>query len=105
MPSIDTYEVLLIYAYPRKLFYRFICSLRSGNRICNHSIFQGIMKHAVGEGSFDGGDQGLLNSYFADWSYTDIHKHLPFLYNMVATATYSYTPAYRRLKKFSLGKR
>ena len=95
MPSIDTYEVLLIYTYPRKLFFINV-SLRSGNRICNHSIFQGIMKHAVGEGSFDGGDQGLLNSYFADWSYTDIHKHLPFLYNMVATATYSYTPAYRR---------
>ena len=54
------------------------------------------MVHATSEGSFDGGDQGLLNSYFSDWAYTDIHKHLPFLYNMVATATYSYTPAYRR---------
>ena len=54
------------------------------------------MVHASSEGSFDGGDQGLLNSYFSNWAYTDIHKHLPFLYNMVATATYSYTPAYRR---------
>ena len=54
------------------------------------------MNHAAIDGSFDGGDQGLLNSYFADWAYTDIQKHLPFLYNMVATATYSYLPAYKR---------
>ena len=58
------------------------------------------MRHAADEGSFDGGDQGLLNSYFADWAYTDIQKHLPFLYNMVATATYSYIPAYRRYLSF-----
>ena len=54
------------------------------------------MSHAATEGSFDGGDQGLLNSYFHTWSYTDINKHLPFLYNMVASATYSYSPAYKR---------
>lgn len=61
--------------------------------------YENIMRHAADEGSFDGGDQGLLNSYFADWVYTDIQKHLPFLYNMVATATYSYIPAYRRFGK------
>jgi len=45
------------------------------------------------EGSFDGGDQGLLNSYFSDWSTTDISRHLPFVYNMAANLTYSYLPA------------
>ena len=54
------------------------------------------MKHAAIIGSFDGGDQGLLNSYFYNWSHSDINKHLPFLYNVVATATYSYSPAYHR---------
>jgi len=61
--------------------------------------YEKIMNHAAIEGSFDGGDQGLLNSYFSDWAYTDIQKHLPFLYNMVATATYSYLPAYKRFGK------
>jgi len=61
--------------------------------------YEKIMSHAAIEGSFDGGDQGLLNSYFSDWAYTDIQKHLPFLYNMVATATYSYLPAYKRFGK------
>jgi len=65
----------------------------------SHDTYENIMKHASTEGSFDGGDQGLLNSYFEDWAYTDIQKHLPFLYNMVATATYSYLPAYKRFGK------
>jgi hypothetical protein len=42
-----------------------------------------------------GGDQGLLNLYFSDWATKDISRHLPFLYNMVSTATYSYLPAYK----------
>ena len=57
--------------------------------------FQAIMQHATDHGSFDGGDQGLLNTYFSDWASKDISKHLSFLYNMVATATYTYLPAYR----------
>jgi len=43
-----------------------------------------------------GGDQGLLNMFFSDWAHTDIKKHLPFLYNVVPQATYSYLPAFRR---------
>ena len=46
-------------------------------------------------GSFDGGDQGLLNTFFSDWATKDIARHLPFTYNMVATASYSYLPAYK----------
>ncbi|KAI4804169.1 hypothetical protein KUCAC02_025806 [Chaenocephalus aceratus] len=33
-------------------------------------------------GSFDGGDQGVLNSYFNTWATKDISKHLPFIYNL-----------------------
>ena len=57
------------------------------------------MKHAMARGSFDGGDQGLLNTFFSDWPTKDIATHLPFIYNMVATATYSYLPAYKYFGK------
>ena len=43
-----------------------------------------------------GGDQGLLNTYFSDWATRDISRHLPFLYNMTASATYTYLPAFLR---------
>ncbi|XP_055334394.1 glycogenin-1-like [Paramacrobiotus metropolitanus] len=45
--------------------------------------------------SFDGGDQGILNMFFNDWPTADIKKHLPFIYNMVASINYSYRPAFR----------
>jgi len=48
-------------------------------------------------GSFDGGDQGLLNQYFHNWlSIQD--GRLPFLYNVVSNAVYSYKPAYAHYK-------
>jgi glycogenin glucosyltransferase len=47
-------------------------------------------------GSFDGGDQGLLNLFFDKWATQDIEKHLPFTYNLVAHAFYSYLPAYKQ---------
>lgn len=62
----------------------------------SHKTYEAIMEHAAKEGSFDGGDQGLLNTFFSDWPTKDIHKHLPFLYNMVATATYTYLPAFKK---------
>jgi len=58
------------------------------------STFTAIVEHAKETGSFDGGDQGLLNTYFSDWAFKDITKHLPFIYNLVSTATYSYKPAF-----------
>nr|XP_057946905.1 glycogenin-1-like [Doryrhamphus excisus] len=44
-------------------------------------------------GSFDGGDQGVLNSFFSTWATADISKHLPFIYNVSSSAVYSYLPA------------
>nr|CAD7405472.1 unnamed protein product [Timema poppensis] len=43
-----------------------------------------------------GGDQGLLNQFFSDWASQDIGRHLPFIYNMCSSATYSYLPAYKQ---------
>ncbi|CAH8454455.1 unnamed protein product [Schistosoma mattheei] len=45
-------------------------------------------------GSFDGGDQGLLNIFFSDWATKDIRLHLPFIYNVISQAFYSYPPAF-----------
>uniref|UniRef100_A0A8C6V2K6 glycogenin glucosyltransferase n=1 Tax=Neogobius melanostomus TaxID=47308 RepID=A0A8C6V2K6_9GOBI len=46
-------------------------------------------------GSFDGGDQGILNSFFNTWATADISKHLPFIYNLSSIAIYSYLPAFK----------
>ncbi|CAG06641.1 unnamed protein product, partial [Tetraodon nigroviridis] len=59
-----------------------------------------LLAHARQHGSFDGGDQGLLNSFFSSWSVEDITKHLPFVYNLSGSCVYSYPPAFqhRRLQ-------
>eukprot|EP00112_Aurelia_sp_Birch-Aquarium-sp1_P020049 Seg5078.2 transcript_id=Seg5078.2/GoldUCD/mRNA.D3Y31 product=Glycogenin-1 protein_id=Seg5078.2/GoldUCD/D3Y31 len=58
--------------------------------------YDALIKFADEQGSFDGGDQGLLNMYFKDWATKDIAYHLPFVYNMVANICYSYAPAYKK---------
>ncbi|XP_076763091.1 glycogenin 1 isoform X3 [Xylocopa sonorina] len=62
----------------------------------SQQTFASITSFAAAKGSFDGGDQGLLNMYFSDWARKDISKHLPFIYNMCSTATYSYLPAFKQ---------
>uniref|UniRef100_H3DQ39 glycogenin glucosyltransferase n=1 Tax=Tetraodon nigroviridis TaxID=99883 RepID=H3DQ39_TETNG len=47
-------------------------------------------------GSFDGGDQGVLNSFFNTWATADISKHLPFIYNLSTVSIYSYLPAFKQ---------
>merc|ERR1719509_630545 len=61
----------------------------------NMETFKAILQFACEHGSFDGGDQGLLNHYFSTWATKDISKHLPFVYNMCWTATYTCQPAYK----------
>ncbi|XP_068147681.1 glycogenin-1 isoform X1 [Drosophila tropicalis] len=60
--------------------------------------FTQITEFAIKNGSFDGGDQGLLNQYFADWATADIKKHLPFVYNVTAYASYCYLPAFKQFR-------
>ncbi|XP_034184518.2 glycogenin 1 isoform X2 [Osmia lignaria lignaria] len=62
----------------------------------SQQTFASITAFAAAKGSFDGGDQGLLNLYFSDWAHKDISKHLPFIYNMCSTAVYSYLPAFKQ---------
>ncbi|KAM5197316.1 glycogenin-2 isoform 2-T2 [Hipposideros larvatus] len=58
-----------------------------------HSL---LLQHATDHGSFDGADQGLLNSFFSSWSTADIHKHLPFIYNLSSNTAYTYSPAFKQ---------
>ncbi|XP_071848416.1 glycogenin-1-like [Apostichopus japonicus] len=53
-----------------------------------------LIQCALTLGSFDGGDQGLLNTFFKDWPTKDMNRHLPFIYNMTSSMSYSYLPAY-----------
>ncbi|XP_029459538.1 glycogenin-2 isoform X2 [Rhinatrema bivittatum] len=59
-------------------------------------MYARLLQFAVQHGSFDGGDQGLLNSFFSNWATTDISKHLPFVYNLSSSSVYTYTPAFRQ---------
>ncbi|XP_055374007.1 uncharacterized protein LOC129607217 isoform X4 [Condylostylus longicornis] len=64
----------------------------------NLETFNKLIEFAVKNGSFDGGDQGLLNQYFSDWATKDISKHLPFTYNTAAYAAYCYLPAFKQFR-------
>ncbi|KAI9258220.1 nucleotide-diphospho-sugar transferase [Phascolomyces articulosus] len=57
------------------------------------TVYSDLIQLASKKGSFDGGDQGLLNTYFDNWPETSAHR-LPFTYNTTPSASYSYAPAY-----------
>ncbi|KAI9281082.1 hypothetical protein BY458DRAFT_499542 [Sporodiniella umbellata] len=58
----------------------------------SNSVYNDLSKLASEEGSFDGGDQGLLNTYFSSWPESPSHR-LPFTFNTTPTAQYGYAPA------------
>ncbi|XP_054329305.1 glycogenin-2 isoform X2 [Pongo pygmaeus] len=55
-----------------------------------------LLQHTMEHVSFDGADQGLLNSFFRNWSTANIHKHLPFFYNLSSNMMYTYSPAFKQ---------
>ncbi|XP_033760498.1 glycogenin-1-like isoform X1 [Pecten maximus] len=65
----------------------------------SEETYTNLLDFALAKGSFDGGDQGLLNIYFSDWATKDIARHLPFIYNVVSQAFYSYLPAFTQFKQ------
>lgn len=68
----DCFNSGVFVAVPNKDTYRQLCDL------------------AASKGSFDGGDQGLLNTYFSSWSTSSSDHRLPFIYNTTPTAVYRY---------------
>uniref|UniRef100_A0A915PWF9 glycogenin glucosyltransferase n=1 Tax=Setaria digitata TaxID=48799 RepID=A0A915PWF9_9BILA len=55
-----------------------------------------ILNFALEHGSFDGGDQGLLNQFFKGWRDKPPAFRLPFIYNMTSGAIYTYLAAYKK---------
>ncbi|ORZ12961.1 nucleotide-diphospho-sugar transferase [Lobosporangium transversale] len=72
----------------------------SGVFVCRpkYEDYKGLIEVAEQQGTFDGGDQGLLNSYFDGWSRGDVSNRLPFIYNTTPTSVYSYAPAFQQYK-------
>ncbi|KAI8616151.1 nucleotide-diphospho-sugar transferase [Chytriomyces sp. MP71] len=88
----------------------------------NAQIYESLVWHATyGAGSWDGGDQGLLNRFFKSWSgfpgkETELSisadappqpvcpteftraARLPFIYNVTPSAIYSYLPAVKEFQ-------
>ncbi|XP_056439625.1 glycogenin-1b isoform X1 [Gadus chalcogrammus] len=60
------------------------------------ATYEKLMHYSAEHGSFDGGDQGVLNGFFSSWATTDISKHLPFIYNLSSIALYTYLPAFKQ---------
>uniref|UniRef100_A0A0N5BL74 glycogenin glucosyltransferase n=1 Tax=Strongyloides papillosus TaxID=174720 RepID=A0A0N5BL74_STREA len=65
----------------------------------SNETYERLLDFALSFGSFDGGDQGLLNDFFSSWSTGPSDRRLPFTYNMTAGAIYSYAAAYKRFGK------
>ncbi|KAI9355141.1 nucleotide-diphospho-sugar transferase [Zopfochytrium polystomum] len=65
------------------------------------AVFEALRWHAEHIGSFDGGDQGLMNDFFAGWAAGNgplRAVRLPFVFNVTPSAVYSYLPAYSRYR-------
>ncbi|XP_037551146.1 glycogenin-1 [Nematolebias whitei] len=62
----------------------------------SNETYEQLVTFCAENGSFDGGDQGVLNSFFDTWATADISKHLPFIYNLSSIAIYSYLPAFKQ---------
>jgi len=64
----------------------------------SQETYDKLMKFTTEQQSFDGGDQGLLNKFFSDWSTADISRHIPFTYNVTSNTFYSYLPAVKQFR-------
>jgi len=62
----------------------------------SQETYRSLVEFAVTHGSFDGGDQGVLNAYFSDWFSRPASFRLSFIYNMTSGLFYTYAAAYKR---------
>lgn len=65
----------------------------------SRQTFDALIECALTQGSFDGGDQGLLNTFFKDWYNQGVSNRLPFTFNMSANVIYTYVAAWKRFAK------
>lgn len=62
----------------------------------SEETYKKLVEFGVEHGSFDGGDQGLLNMYFKDWHLRDAPHRLSFCYNVCPSAAYGYKAALKK---------
>ncbi|KRY37142.1 glycogenin-1 [Trichinella spiralis] len=62
----------------------------------SNETYQNLVKLGVEQGSFDGADQGLLNSFFSEWRLKGPSHRLPYTYNTASSALYTYIAALKR---------
>jgi glycogenin glucosyltransferase len=65
----------------------------------SHETFTTLLQHSLTQGSFDGGDQGVLNTFFNSWINSGPSHRLPFTYNMSTNVVYTYKAAFKRFAK------
>ncbi|KAI6226431.1 hypothetical protein M3Y99_01293300 [Aphelenchoides fujianensis] len=58
--------------------------------------YRALVQFGIDHGTFDGGDQGLLNQFYPTWREWDASHRLPFVYNVTSGAIYSYAAAIKR---------
>lgn len=58
--------------------------------------YHNLVQFGTQHGSFDGGDQGLLNVFFNNWRELDARHRLPLIYNLCASVVYTYMAALKR---------
>ncbi|CAD5234781.1 unnamed protein product [Bursaphelenchus xylophilus] len=63
----------------------------------SEETYKKLVAFGVEHGTFDGGDQGLLNQFFAGWRDWSSAHRLPFIYNVTSGAIYSYAAALKKL--------
>lgn len=65
----------------------------------SRQTFDALIECALTQGSFDGGDQGLLNTFFSSWYSQGPSHRLPFTYNMSSNIVYTYAAAWKKFAR------
>jgi len=61
----------------------------------NNRTYARMLEQMMVLPSYDGGDQGFLNSFFRNWYEMPSHSRLPSTYNIVQTMAHLYPPAWK----------
>ena len=89
--SIPEYSFLFHRVSFHLLLFLFFISLQ----LFSDETYHKLLAFGTEHGTFDGGDQGLLNLYFSNWRELDASHRLPFIYNVTSGSIYSYKAAYQ----------
>ncbi|KAL6622174.1 nucleotide-diphospho-sugar transferase [Neocallimastix sp. 'constans'] len=70
-------------------------NFNSGVFVCKPDLqtYSDLINYSRTNGSYDGGDQGLLNRFFSKWNNT-LNARLSFNYNVTPSAYYTYAPSF-----------